>query len=190
MPVENLAVQPQLKIIADHLRSSCFLIADGILPSNEGRGYVLRRIMRRAMLQCYKLGKKQPMMHLLVNVLIAEMGEAYPELIRAKDTITDTLFFEEQKFLETLEKGLKILDETNIENQQLSGEIAFKLYDTYGFPLDLTQQICQDKSITVNLAEFETAMQQQKEKVRNLGGNSQNVLSKIINIFEDFRCFY
>ncbi len=167
MPVENLAVQPQLKIIADHLRSSCFLIADGILPSNEGRGYVLRRIMRRAMLQCYKLGKKQPMMHLLVNVLIAEMGEAYPELIRAKDTVTDTLFFEEQKFLETLEKGLKILDETNIENQQLSGEVAFKLYDTYGFPLDLTQQICQDKNIAVNLAEFETAMQQQKEKAKN-----------------------
>jgi len=160
-------VNPQFKIIADHLRSSCFLIADGILPSNEGRGYVLRRIMRRAMLQCYNFGKKKPLMHLLVDVLLAEMGEAYPELIRAKDTIINTLFFEEQKFLETLEKGLKILDETKIINQQLSGEVAFKLYDTYGFPLDLTQQICQEKNISVNLLEFEQAMQQQKEKAKS-----------------------
>ena len=95
MLANNLSINPQFKIIADHLRSSCFLIADGILPSNEGRGYVLRRIMRRAMLQCYNFGKKKPLMHLLVDTLIAEMGEAYPELIRAKDTITNTLFFEE-----------------------------------------------------------------------------------------------
>ena len=167
MLANNLSINPQFKIIADHLRSSCFLIADGILPSNEGRGYVLRRIMRRAMLQCYNFGKKKPLMHLLVDTLIAEMGEAYPELIRAKDTITNTLFFEEQKFLETLEKGLKILDETQIINQQLSGEVAFKLYDTYGFPIDLTQQICQEKNISVNLQEFEQAMQQQKEKAKN-----------------------
>jgi len=162
-----MSINPQLKIIADHLRSSCFLIADGVLPSNEGRGYVLRRIMRRAMLQSYKLGKKQPIMHLLVDTLITEMGEAYPELIRAKATIIDTLFFEEQKFLETLEKGIKILDEAPINNQQLSGEIAFKLYDTYGFPLDLTQKICHEKNLTVNVKEFELAMQQQKERARN-----------------------
>jgi alanyl-tRNA synthetase len=167
MSINNIYINPKFKIIADHLRSSCFLIADGILPSNEGRGYVLRRIMRRAMLQCYSFGKKQPLMHLLVDILIKEMGEAYPELIRAKDLITNTLFFEEQKFLETLEKGLKILEETKINNQQLSGEIAFKLYDTYGFPLDLTQQICQEKNITVNLLEFEKAMQHQKERAKN-----------------------
>ncbi len=173
MLANNFSINPQFKIIADHLRSSCFLIADGILPSNEGRGYVLRRIMRRAMLQCYNFGKKKPLMHLLVETLIAEMGDAYPELIRAKDTIINTLFYEEQKFLETLEKGLKILDETEIINQQLSGEVAFKLYDTYGFPLDLTQQVCQEKNITVNLLEFEQAMQQQKAKNSWVGSGEQ-----------------
>src|SRR5436190_517857 len=107
-----MPVQPELKIIADHLRSSCFLIADGVLPSNEGRGYVLRRIMRRGMRQLHKLGAKQAVMYKLVDPLINEMGAAYPELSRARDTIIDSLKNEEEKFRETLEKGLKILDES------------------------------------------------------------------------------
>ncbi len=158
--------QPELKIIADHLRSSCFLIADGIMPSNEGRGYVLRRIMRRAMRQIHKLGAKQATMHKLVASLITEMGDAYPELSRARAVIVETLKNEEEKFRETLDKGLKILEEEIKSTKKLSGEIAFKLYDTYGFPLDLTQDILKEKNLEVDIAGFNSKMEKQRERAR------------------------
>src|SRR5215475_783737 len=131
------------RIIADHLRATSFLIADGVLPSNEGRGYVLRRIMRRAMRHAHLLGTKDPLMHRLVPTLMAEMGAAYPELKRAEALITETLKLEEIRFRETLARGLKLLDEATLgmkSGDRLTGDVAFKLYDTYGFPLDLTQE--------------------------------------------------
>ena len=150
--LKKMSTQPELKIIADHLRSSSFLIADGALPSNEGRGYVLRRIMRRAMRQLHKLGAKEVSMYKLVDSLINEMGAAYPELSRARAVIVETLKNEEEKFRETLEKGLKILEEEIVKtkNQKFSGAAAFKLYDTYGFPLDLTQDILKEKNSLFN----------------------------------------
>ncbi len=156
-------MQAEYKIIADHLRSSCFLIADGVLPSNEGRGYVLRRIMRRAMRQIHKLGAKQAMMYKFSDLLIAKMGEAFPELVRGRELIIETLKNEEEKFRETLEKGLKILEDEIKNTKILNGEIAFKLYDTYGFPLDLTQDILKEKNIEIDLQGFEKAMEQQKK---------------------------
>ena len=161
-------IKPELKIIADHLRSSCFLVADGVLPSNEGRGYVLRRIMRRAMRQLHKLGAREALMYKFVDALIDQMGAAYPELVRARAVIVEVLKNEEEKFRETLEKGLKILDEeiAQVKNKELSGKVAFKLYDTYGFPLDLTQDILKEKNITVNLQEFEGEMEAQRERAR------------------------
>ncbi len=167
--------KPELKIIADHLRSSCFLIADGVLPSNEGRGYVLRRIMRRAMLQLHKLGARQVSMFKLVDVLINEMGAAYPELSRARAVIIETLKNEEEKFRETLEKGFEIIEKELeksetvwTENYIFSGKTAFKLYDTYGFPLDLTQIILQTKGIKkgVNVDEFNEEMENQRTRAR------------------------
>jgi alanyl-tRNA synthetase len=163
-----MSIKTELKIIADHLRSSCFLIADGILPSNEGRGYVLRRIMRRSMRQIHKLGAKEPLMFKLVDILIKEMGTSYPELTRARDVIIETLKSEEEKFRETLEKGLKILDDEILynKNAKFSGALAFKLYDTYGFPLDLTQDICKEKKLEVDVEEFEKEMELQRERAR------------------------
>ena len=125
------------RIIADHLRATSFLIADGVLPSNEGRGYVLRRIMRRGMRHAHLLGTKDPLMHRLVPALVAEMGSAYPELQRAEALIAETLKLEEIRFRDTLARGLKLLDEASIgmkEGDRLTGDVAFKLYDTYGFP--------------------------------------------------------
>lgn len=162
-------MKAEYKIIADHLRSSCFLIADGVLPSNEGRGYVLRRIMRRSMLQLHKLGAKEALMHKFVDDLINEMKEAYSELVSARELIIETLKNEEIQFRKTLEKGLKILDEeiANLKNNKiLSGKIAFKLYDTYGFPLDLTENILAEKNIKVDIKEFNLEMKQQKERAR------------------------
>src|SRR5690606_36235659 len=127
------------RVIADHLRSSSFLIADGVLPSNEGRGYVLRRIMRRGMRHAHLLGARDPHMHRLVPTLVKMMGDAYPELNRAQSLITETLRLEETRFKNTLDRGLKLLDEETEklnENKQLRGDVAFKLYDTFGFPLD------------------------------------------------------
>ncbi len=214
-----MTVQPELKIIADHLRSSCFLIADGVSPSNEGRGYVLRRIMRRGMRQLHKLGAKEAAMYKLVDALIKEMGSVYPELSRARAVIVETLKNEEEKFRETLANGLKILEEEilrieqgeekyqeerwkekeiifkEIENdleekyihakkqgtlmekimagiveppliEALSGAIAFKLYDTYGFPLDLTQDILKEKNIEVDVKGFNREMELQRERAR------------------------
>lgn len=163
-----MSTKPELKIIADHLRSSSFLIADGALPSNEGRGYVLRRIMRRAMRQLHKLGAREASMYKLVDALINEMGAAYPELGRARDVIIETLKNEEEKFRETLEKGLKILEEeiAKTKNQKFSGAAAFKLYDTYGFPLDLTQDILKEKNIEVDLEEFTREMEIQRDRAK------------------------
>ncbi len=163
-----MSIKTEFKIIADHLRSSCFLIADGILPSNEGRGYVLRRIMRRSMRQIHKLGAKEPLMFKLVDILIKEMGASYSELTRARDVIIETLKSEEEKFRETLEKGLKILDDEILNNKsaKFSGALAFKLYDTYGFPLDLTQDICKEKKLEVDVEEFEKEMELQRDRAR------------------------
>src|ERR1700761_8428569 len=157
------------RVIADHLRSTSFLIADGVLPSNEGRGYVLRRIMRRGMRHAHLLGTKDPLMHRLVPTLVAEMGSAYPELKRNEALISETLKLEEIRFRETLARGLKLLDEASIglkKGDRLQGEIAFKLYDTYGFPLDLTEESLRARGISVDTDGFSAAMQKQKAEAR------------------------
>ena len=157
------------RVIADHLRSSGFLVADGVLPANEGRGYVLRRIMRRAMRHAHLLGAKEPLMHRLVPALVAEMGAAYPELVRAQPLIEATLRQEETQFRKTLDKGLKLLDEATAgmgEGDTLAGETAFKLYDTYGFPYDLTEDALRTQGLHVDRAGFDAAMAEQKRAAR------------------------
>jgi alanyl-tRNA synthetase len=157
------------RVIADHLRASSFLIADGVLPSNEGRGYVLRRIMRRAMRHAELLGAKEPLMWRLVPALVREMGQAYPELHRAEGLITETLKLEEVRFRKTLERGLAILDEQSNalkHGDMFDGVTAFTLYDTYGFPLDLTQDALKPRGISVDIASFADAMERQREKAR------------------------
>ncbi|GAB1581647.1 alanine--tRNA ligase [Phyllobacterium phragmitis] len=157
------------RVIADHLRASSFLIADGVLPSNEGRGYVLRRIMRRAMRHAQLLGAREPLMWRLLPALIREMGQAYPELIRAEALISETLKLEETRFRKTLERGLGLLGEAteNLgEGGRLDGETAFKLYDTYGFPLDLTQDALRQRGIGVDVEGFNAAMERQKAEAR------------------------
>jgi alanyl-tRNA synthetase len=156
------------RVIADHLRASSFLIADGVMPSNEGRGYVLRRIMRRAMRHAHLLGAKEPLMYRLVPVLVAQMGAAYGELIRAEALITETLRLEEIRFRQTLERGLRLLDDAvgEMRSSELPGDVAFRLYDTFGFPLDLTQDALRARNMTVDLAGFDAAMQAQKAAAR------------------------
>src|SRR6056297_1465114 len=157
------------RVIADHLRSTSFLLADGVMPSNDGRGYVLRRIMRRAMRHAHLLGAQDPLMHRLVPALVRQMGAAYPELGRAQPLIEETLRLEETRFKATLDRGLKLLDEELAglpEGSDLSGEAAFKLYDTYGFPLDLTQDALRDKGRSVDMDGFDAAMAEQKAKAR------------------------
>ncbi|MDQ7776551.1 alanine--tRNA ligase [Paracoccus aminovorans] len=157
------------RVIADHLRSTSFLIADGVMPSNEGRGYVLRRIMRRAMRHAHMLGAKDPVMHRLVPALVRQMGTAYPELGRAQALIEETLRLEETRFKQTLDRGLRLLDDELSrlpEGANLPGEAAFKLYDTYGFPLDLTQDALREKGRSVDTAGFDAAMAEQKAKAR------------------------
>ncbi|WP_374413404.1 alanine--tRNA ligase [Novosphingobium colocasiae] len=161
--------QASHRVIADHLRSTSFLLADGVLPSNEGRGYVLRRIMRRAMRHAHLLGAKDPLMHKLVPALVAEMGQAYPELGRAQPLIEETLEREEVQFRRTLSNGLKLLDEATAgmaEGGELPGETAFKLYDTYGFPYDLTEDALRPRGMSVDRAGFDAAMAQQKAAAR------------------------
>jgi alanyl-tRNA synthetase len=163
------------RVIADHLRASCFLIADGVLPSNEGRGYVLRRIMRRGMRHAQLLGASDPLMHKLVPTLTREMGQAFPELIRAQPLITETLQLEETRFRKTLERGIQLLDEASGDlgkGDTLSGDVAFKLYDTYGFPLDLTQDALRLRGIDVDLAQFNTAMEKQRTDARKAWAGS------------------
>ncbi len=157
------------RVIADHLRASAFLIADGVLPSNEGRGYVVRRIMRRAMRHAELLGAREPLLWRLVPTLTREMGQAYPELDRAEALIAETLKLEESRFRKTLERGLAILDEASralSRGDRLSGEVAFTLYDTYGFPLDLTQDALRPRGIGVELDSFNGAMERQRAKAR------------------------
>jgi alanyl-tRNA synthetase len=163
------------RVIADHLRSTSFLIADGVLPSNEGRGYVLRRIMRRAMRHAHLLGAKDPLMWRLVPVLVREMGQAFPELVRAEPLITETLRLEETRFRKTLERGLSLLDEATTElskGDTLNGEVAFKLYDTYGFPLDLTEDALKARSIDVDRKSFNEAMERQRAEARKAWAGS------------------
>ncbi|HZZ68076.1 MAG TPA: alanine--tRNA ligase [Phenylobacterium sp.] len=169
---------PSHRVIADHLRSSSFLIADGVTPSNEGRGYVLRRIMRRAMRHAHLLGAADPLMHRLAPTLIAQMGDAYPELRRAEPAIVDTLRQEEERFRRTLGRGTSLLDEATAglnPGDVLSGETAFKLYDTYGFPLDLTQDAVRAKGLTVDLEGFDAAMARQRDMAREAWTGSGQV---------------
>jgi alanyl-tRNA synthetase len=157
------------RVVADHLRSSAFLMADGVLPSNEGRGYVLRRIMRRAMRHAAMMGAREPVMHKLVSALVRQMGAAYPELGRAETLIADTLKLEETRFKQLLDRGLHLLaDETGKlgDGQPLAGAVAFRLYDTFGFPLDLTQDALREQGRTVDLAGFESAMAEQRTRAR------------------------
>mgnify|MGYP000246050808 FL=1 len=176
-------------VIADHLRSICFLIADGVLPSNEGRGYVLRRIMRRAMRHAYMLGIKDPMIYKLLPTLQKEMGEAYPELYARENLIKETIKIEEERFGRTLDKGLKLLDEEISHlgrGDKLSGGTAFKLYDTYGFPLDLTQDALKNKNIEVDTEGFDACMARQKEEARkNWAGSGDTAVEKVWYSVED-----
>ena len=171
------------RVIADHLRSSCFLIADGVLPSNEGRGYVLRRIMRRAMRHVHILNYNDLLMHKLAPTLISNMKMSYPELERAESLINETLKYEEQRFRDLLSRGIKQLD-TMIDNLNgktiLNGQSAFKLYDTYGFPIDLTQDILRNKKIEVDIDDFKKCLEDQKEKARsNWTGSGGTATDKI-----------
>ncbi|MCW0210385.1 MAG: alanine--tRNA ligase [Achromobacter sp.] len=161
-----------LKVIADHIRACSFLIVDGVIPSNEGRGYVLRRIVRRALRHGYKLGQTKPFFYRLVPDLVAEMGEAYPELAATADRVAQVLKQEEERFGETLEHGMRILDSAlaNVpKGGQLDGTTLFTLYDTYGFPVDLTADICREREVEVDMAGFEVAMERQRDQARAAG---------------------
>ncbi len=164
---------PSLKVLADHIRACSFLIADGVIPGNEGRGYVLRRIIRRAIRHGYKLGRRKAFFHRTLPDLVTLMGEAYPELVSEKNRISDILKLEEDRFFETIENGMNIL-EAHLKDplgtfKILDGEVAFKLHDTFGFPLDLTADICRELGVTVDTAGFDAAMARQKEQARAAG---------------------
>jgi alanyl-tRNA synthetase len=157
-----------LRVIADHIRACSFLIVDGVLPSNEGRGYVLRRIIRRALRHGYMLGQKQPFFHALVATLVEVMGDAYPELSAKRDLVERALKAEEERFGETLEQGMKVFEDvTKKSGKTIPGEAAFRLYDTYGFPVDLTADIARERGLSVDMAGFEVAMEQQRERARS-----------------------
>jgi alanyl-tRNA synthetase len=159
-----------LKVIADHIRACAFLVVDGVIPGNEGRGYVLRRIVRRAIRHGYKLGQKQPFFHRLVADLSRVMGEAYPELSKAKERVAQVLKAEEERFAETLENGMKVLEGAlHREDRMLDGETVFQLYDTFGFPVDLTADIARERGIMIDHAGFEAAMERQRERARAAG---------------------
>lgn len=179
----NAQTVASFRVIADHLRSSAFLVADGVLPSNEGRGYVLRRIMRRAMRHAQLLGAKEPLMHRLVWALVREMGQAYPDLMRAENLIEETLRLEETRFRKTLVRGLAILDEKSAslkKGDMFDGDVAFTLYDTYGFPLDLTQDALKSRGIGVDQSAFTDAMERQKAKARESWKGSGEAASEAI----------
>lgn len=161
---------PSLRVIADHIRATSFLVADGVIPSNEGRGYVQRRIIRRAIRHGYKLGQKTPFFHKLVPDLVRQMGEAYPNLRASEKRVIEVLKAEEERFYETLANGMEILDAALAGGQKvLPGDVAFKLHDTYGFPLDLTQDVCRERGVTVDEAGFKAAMEKQKAAGRAAG---------------------
>jgi alanyl-tRNA synthetase len=157
-----------LRVIADHIRSCAFLIVDGVTPSNEGRGYVLRRIIRRAIRHGYQLGQKQPFFHLLIDALIEQMGAAYPELEKARDTVMRVLKVEEERFAETIEQGMKILEDAidGMSGETIPGELVFKLYDTYGFPADLTADIARERNLQIDEAGFDSEMEAQRARAR------------------------
>ena len=175
---ENIA---SFRVIADHLRASSFLIAEGVLPSNEGRGYVLRRIMRRGMRHSHLLGSKEPIFYRVLKTLIKEMSASYPELSRGEALITETLKMEEEKFLLLLERGMNILDEETKKVKDIfPGEVAFKLYDTYGFPLDLTQDVLRNKSIKVDTKKFDQLMKKRREDAKkNWKGSGDSAVERI-----------
>ncbi len=179
------------RVIADHLRASSFLISEGILPSNEGRGYVLRRIMRRGMRHAHSLGSKSPLFHKLFNVLLDEMKNSYPELTNGKDLIIETLKNEEEKFSSLLERGMKILDDnlSKVKNNTLPGSVAFKLYDTYGFPVDLTADILRSKNIKVDSSSFEKEMEKSKALARAnwRGSGDKSVEERWFKIREELK---
>ncbi|MGK7296139.1 MAG: alanine--tRNA ligase [Candidatus Wenzhouxiangella sp. M2_3B_020] len=160
--------QPSLKVIADHIRACAFLVADGVLPANDGRGYVLRRIIRRAIRHGYKLGCKTPFFADMVDPLAEVMGEAYPELVEKKASIIETLAREERRFGETLDQGMKLLEEVlaGLDSSEIPGDVAFKLYDTFGFPLDLTRDIARERGLAVDERGFEEAMESQRQRAR------------------------
>ena len=160
-----------LRVIADHIRSCSFLITDGVTPSNEGRGYVLRRIMRRAIRHGNKLGATEPFFHKLVSPLVAEMGEAYPELAKMQDQVERVLLKEEEQFARTLDKGMALLTDAiaNLSDKVIAGETVFKLYDTYGFPVDLTADVAREQELTIDMDGFEAAMAEQRERARASG---------------------
>ena len=170
-----------LRVIADHIRSCAFTIVDGVLPSNEGRGYVLRRIIRRAIRHGYKLGQKDLFFYRLVPTLVEQMGDAYPELVQEQANVERALKLEEERFAETLENGMKILEEdiANMQGNVISGETAFKLYDTYGFPIDLTADIARERNLTVDEAGFETEMKAQRQRARLASNFSSQSQGKI-----------
>jgi alanyl-tRNA synthetase len=157
---------PSLKVIADHIRACAFTVTDGVIPGNEGRGYVLRRIARRAIRHGYKLGARRPFFHKLVAPLAAGMGDAYPELRREAVRVTDVLRQEEERFFQTIANGMEILESTLAQGQGIDGETAFKLHDTFGFPLDLTADVCRERGVSVDEAGFQAAMARQREQAR------------------------
>ncbi|MBY0467991.1 MAG: alanine--tRNA ligase, partial [Burkholderiaceae bacterium] len=163
---------PSLKVIADHIRACSFTIADGIIPGNEGRGYVLRRITRRAIRHGYKLGARTPFFHTLVAALAVEMGDAYPELRQQQQRVTEVLKQEEERFFQTISNGMEILEAALAslpKNEPFNGDLAFKLHDTYGFPLDLTADVCRERGVSVDSAAFDIAMNRQREQARAAG---------------------
>ncbi|BCN92922.1 alanine--tRNA ligase [Thiomicrorhabdus immobilis] len=170
-----------LRVIADHIRSCAFTIVDGVLPSNEGRGYVLRRIIRRAIRHGYKLGMNDVFFYKLVPVLVEQMGEAYPELAKEQANVERALKLEEERFAETLENGMKLLEEyiAGMDGSVIAGEIAFKLYDTYGFPLDLTADVARERNLTVDEAGFEKSMEAQRERARSASNFAAQTTGKI-----------
>ena len=184
---ETIKVKPgdtnlsSFRVIADHLRASSFLLAEGVLPSNEGRGYVLRRIMRRGMRHCHLLGSKDPVFFNIFKTLMKEMSGNYPELVRAESLIKETLKMEEEKFLVLLDRGMKILnDEITKVDKKLSGDVAFKLYDTYGFPLDLTEDILKNKSLSLDHEKFQSLMKESKELAKkNWKGSGDSSIDQI-----------
>lgn len=163
--------QASLKVIADHIRATVFLMTDGVLPGNEGRGYVLRRIMRRAIRHGYKLGQTQPFFHQLVAPLVKEMGAAYPEIAEAENRVREAILREEQRFAQTLDGGMQVLEKdlATLQGTEISGETVFKLYDTFGFPVDLTADIARERNLTLDMTGYEAAMNRQREQAKAAG---------------------
>lgn len=163
--------QASLKVIADHIRATVFLMTDGVLPGNEGRGYVLRRIMRRAIRHGYKLGQTQPFFHQLVAPLVKEMGAAYPEIAEAENRVREAILREEQRFAQTLDGGMQVLEKdlATLQGTEISGETVFKLYDTFGFPVDLTADIARERNLMLDMAGYEAAMNRQREQAKAAG---------------------